>query len=260
MEKIIRNANESDTAALKKLWAECFPKDLEYSEFFFDKVFRTECAKICEIDGELAAMLHSFPYDFMTPSGVLHAKYIYGVGTAVKFRGKGLASELLDGEAHGCDFTVIIPQSESLFEFYERNSFTELFYVERKLATGKVCEFKNAGYDDIETLNAMYEDMCKGRIHPIRSHTRWETIISEFEFLGGGIAIFDGGYCAYYENNGKYEISEVCPPSGKAPFGYSCSAVTVGDGARIGAARLISERAKEYFATACGRYMNLMHN
>lgn len=260
MEKIIRIGRKEDTEALRNLWIECFPNDVEYSKFFFERIYRVECARVCEIDGEIAAMLHSFPYDFKTPDGILNARYIYGVGTSKKFRSQGLAGELLRNEARDCDMTVIIPQSESLFDFYKKYSFDELLYVRKKLADAGIKSFRNAEINDIPKLNSMYEEMCRGRIHPVRTEKRWETIIAEFEFLGGGIALFDGGYCAYYENNGSFEISELCAGDGKAPFEYSCPAVTVGDEVRIGAARLISERAKAAFAKNCGRYMNLMHN
>ena len=257
MEKIIRNARKEDTEALRALWIECFPNDVEYSKFFFEKIFKLECARVCEIGGEIAAMLHSFPYDFGTPDGILNAKYIYGVGTSKKFRSQGIAGVLLENEASSCDMTVIIPQSESLFEFYNKYLFTELLYVEKKIAAAGIKAYRNAEINDIPTLNSMYEELCRGKIHPIRTKKGWETIIAEFEFLGGGIALFEGGYCAYYENNGKFEISELC---GESPFGYSTPAVTVGESSRIGAARLISERAKNVFAKSYGRYMNLMHN
>ena len=120
MEKIIRTAKECEIEAMKKLWIECFPKDVEYSGFFFSRIFNLSSARVCVIDDSVVAMLHSFPYDFVTPDGVLSGKYIYGVGTKTEFRSQGLAGELLANEAKDCDFTVIIPQSESLFDFYEK--------------------------------------------------------------------------------------------------------------------------------------------
>lgn len=250
-----------DIDAMKALWEECFPNDIEYAAFFFEWVFKLSCARVAEIDGEIAAMLHSFPYDFNTPEGKLCAKYIYGVGTAKKFRGRGLAGELLQFEASSCDFTVIIPQSESLFDFYKRYGYTEIFKVSKVLAKplGKM-PLKRAGKEDIAKLNEMYESMCDGCIHPIRSSERWETIIAEFEFLHGGISLFDGGYCVHYEHNGKQEISELCPQYVSSPFGEECTATTVGEDVRLGAARLISHKAKKIFAKGYRKYLNLMHN
>ena len=261
MEKIIRNATENDIAAMQELWIECFPGDVEYSKFFFKRIFRLECARICEIGGEVAAMLHSFPYDFATPDGILHAKYIYGVGTAKKYRSRGIAGELLEAEASGCDFTVIIPQSVSLFDFYEKHGFTELFSVSKKIVKPfEKLQTVKAGKGDIEKLNALYEAMCAETIHPIRTRERWETIMDEFEFLGGGISFFDGGYCVYYEYDGERGISELCPGDATSPFGEQCPAITCGAETALGAARLISERAEKIFKKGFLRYLNLMHN
>lgn len=261
MEKEIRCARASDIEAIRGLWAECFPDDTEYARFFFDRVFKLSCAHVCTVDGTVAGMLHSFPYDFATPDGILHAKYIYGVGTAKRYRGLGIAGELLQEEARDCDFTVIIPQSESLFKFYEKNGFTELFTVARiAVASGEAKKLVRAGKGDITALNAMYEKMCRGGIYPVRTPERWETLIAEHEFLGGGISLFDGGYCVHYKNESRQGISELCAAGGNSPFGYECKAIIPGDDAPIGAARLISERAREIFAKGYSRYLNLMHN
>lgn len=261
MEKEIRCAKASDIEEMRKLWAECFPNDTEYAHFFFDRVFKLSCARVCTVDGAVAGMLHSFPYDFATPDGILHAKYIYGVGTAKRYRGLGIAGELLQEEARDCDFTVIIPQSESLFKFYEKNGFTELFTVARiTTAYGEKKELVRAGKGDVAAINAMYEKMCRGGIYPVRTPERWKTLIAEHEFLGGGISLFDGGYCVHYKNGDMQGISELCAAAGSSPFGYECEAIIPGGDVPIGAARLISERAREIFAKGYNRYLNLMHN
>ena len=260
MEKIIRTAKECEIEAMKKLWIECFPKDVEYSEFFFSRIFNLSSARVCVIDDSVVAMLHSFPYDFVTPDGVLSGKYIYGVGTKTEFRSQGLAGELLANEAKDCDFTVIIPQSESLFDFYKKHGFCELLYIDKTVAKENPKALTRATASDIEKINEIYENSCRGFIHPLRTRERWETIMAEFEFLGGGIFLFDGGYCVAYKNGDRLEMSELCPLSGGSPFGYDSIALGVGGNVPIGAARLISERAKEIFGKAYGRYMNLMHN
>ncbi|MBQ2841112.1 MAG: GNAT family N-acetyltransferase [Oscillospiraceae bacterium] len=260
MEKIIRNAKESDIPAMKLLWLECFPADVEYSKFFFDRIFRLPCARVCEIGGVCVAMIHVFPYDFATPDGILHAKYIYGVGTTGAFRGRGIAGEMLESEAHSCDFTVIIPQSISLFDFYERYGYTELFSVSKTVTEGKGDEtLHRATEKDIPRINEMYEAMCKDIVHPIRSEERWKTIMAEFEFLGGGISLSETGYCVHYEYEGKTEICELCGNAADL-FGKGCTATVPGESIRLGLARLISSRAKEIFSKGYGKYMNLMHN
>ena len=131
-------------------------------------------------------------------------------------------------------------------------------YGEHKLFIRKK-EMLDHGFD-IAKINEIYENSCRGFIHPLRTRERWETIMAEFEFLGGGIFLFDGGYCVAYKNGDRLEMSELCPLSGGSPFRYDSVALGVGGNVPIGAARLISERAKEIFGKAYGRYMNLMHN
>lgn len=266
MEEIIRHAKEDDIQSLRDLWIECFPNDVEYSKFFFERIFRLDFARVAEIDGEVVAMLHSFPYDFATPEGVFSAKYIYGVGTASKYRGRGLAGKLLQYEANSCDFIAIIPQSESLFDFYKKHGYTEIFEVSKKLAKpAGAIQLTSACEQDIEKLNAMYEKLCKGCIHPIRSYERWRTIMAEFEFLGGGISLFDGGYCVNYEYNGKTEICELYSEDVSAEmlagaFGKECVITARGEGVKLGAVKIISERAEKVLRKGYGRYLNLMHN
>ncbi len=266
MEEIIRHAKEDDIQSLKELWIECFPNDVKYSKFFFERIFKLDFARVVEADGKIASMLHSFPYGFATPEGVLSAKYIYGVGTSSEYRGRGFAGKLLQNEANSCDFIAIIPQSESLFDFYKKYGYTEIFEVSKKVAkpAGGI-HLARAREKDIEKLNAMYEKLCDGCIHPIRSHDRWKTIIAEFEFLGGGISLFDGGYCVHYEYNGKTEIcelySEDVPAESLAgAFAKECVITARGEGIKLGAAKIISERAKKVFLKGYGRYLNLMHN
>ncbi len=266
MEEIIRHAKEDDIQSLKELWVECFPNDVEYSKFFFERIFKLNFARVVEADGKVVAMLHSFPYNFATPEGELSAKYIYGVGTSSEYRGRGLAGKLLQYEANSCDFIAIIPQSESLFDFYKKYGYTEIFEVSKSVAKPDgVIHLTRACEQDIEKLDAMYEKLCEGCIHPIRSEERWKTIMAEFEFLGGGISLFDGGYCVHYEYNEKTEICEMYSPEISAEvlvgaFGHECVVTSRGGGIKLGAVKIISERAKKVFQRGYGRYLNLMHN
>jgi hypothetical protein len=38
MEEIIRYAREEDIPRLREIWAECFPDDKEYANFFFERM------------------------------------------------------------------------------------------------------------------------------------------------------------------------------------------------------------------------------
>lgn len=265
MEKI-RNAKIEDIESLKKLWTECFPKDIEYSKFFFEKIFRLECARVCEVEGEVAAMLHSFPRTVCAGKESLSAKYIYGVGTSKAFRGHGIAGRLLESEAKECDVLLLIPQSESLFEFYKRYGFTHLAHVDMSVVTPSgSTELRRATEADIPYLNEVYERELSGFLHTERDEKTWKLLLSEFEFLGGGFYIFRGGYCAQYKNGEKIEIVEFFSDVAKeceiaGAFGEECVVTTTGEASPLAVLKPVSDRGYETLLKYRKRYINLMHN
>ncbi len=267
MEMMIRKANSGDIQAIKQMWAECFPDEPGYAEFFFDRIFKVECARVCEADGEIAGMIHVFPRTLLCGGERFSAKYIYGVGTKKSFRGKGIAGRLLESEMHSCDIVTLIPQNEGLFTFYEKNGFFELSQVfdELVLPQGKA-DLRKADLSDIEDINAVYEKHCDGFIFTERDRDTWELLMSEFEMLGGGIYVFDGGYCAVsVSDDGEYYIDEFfSSKTGKEQvcgfFGKSCRVRTAGDGKRLAVLRAVSEKGRRILASNTKRYINLMHN
>ncbi len=266
MEKIIRKANNADIEALKALWIECFPKDIEYSEFFFKNIFRKDCAVVFEEEGELLGMIHSFPRTLMTPLGEISAKYIYGVGTTKEARGRGIAGRLLASEECDCDVLLLIPQNESLFAFYEKYGFSYLAHVSKKevIPKGKT-EIKKATEDDIEYLNEVYERKLQGSLFAKRDTATWRLLLSEYGFFGGGFAVFRGGYCAYYEENGKLHIAEffssiATKEEVAGAFGKSATVITKGKEKPLAVLKPVSENGKEILDKFENRYINLMHN
>lgn len=266
MEEIIRRAKEEDIPSLRGIWAECFPLDTEYADFFFERIFRLSSAVVCETGGECVAMIHVFPRVLSTPKGELSAKYIYGVGTLEKFRGRGIAGRMLQSEEKDCDALLLIPQSESLFEFYKKYGFSELSNVKRfsEKPKGKA-EIFRAGEDDIAHLNSIYEGMLSGKVFARRDYKTWKLLIDEYNFLGGGFAVWRDGYCAYYEHCGKLAIAEffskeTSPASVAGAFGRECEITAFGGETPLAVIKPLGENAESAIGKENARYINLMHN
>ncbi len=268
MEKItVRPAEARDYLRLNELWDECFPDDINFRQFFFKALYDAKFAHVCEIGGNVCAMLHAFPFSFETQSGVLKAKYVYGVGTGRDFRGLGAASRLLQSVENDCDFLVLIPQNPGLFDFYKKNGYSAEFFMARTRIDpeGKI-DLAPATDADIPTLDCIYEHFTKLYIHPIRPRKHWETTMTELSDSGGGIYLFDGGYCAYYKDRDKTIISEIFPTDDSiirrvaGSLNSACDVLLPGSGAPFGAAKLITEHAKAAFSENSYRYLNLMHN
>ncbi len=268
MEKIsVRRAKARDLTRLNELWSECFPDDVNFRQFFFKALYDARFAYVCETDGVVCAMLHAFPFTFSSPDGKLKAKYVYGVGTGRDFRGIGAASRLLNHIENDCDFLVLIPQSRSLFDFYARSGYCAEFFITRTDVTpeGEIA-LTPAKASDIGALDKIYEQFTDGLIHPERTPKHWETTLQELSDAGGGIALFDGGYCAYYKDGDRAIISEIFPKDDSVirrvagALNSPCTVLLAGSGEPFGAAKLLTERAKAAFSTDTGRYLNLMHN
>lgn len=266
MEEIIRNARESDIPALKELWAECFPDDSEYAGFFFENIFKLPSALVCEIGGEAVAMIHVFPRKLKTPDGELSAKYIYGVGTTKAFRGRGIAGRMLEAEAKECDVLLLIPQNESLFAFYEKYGFDVLAKVKKEdVAPNGRTEIRRATEADIPHINGVYEKALKEYAFAERDEAAWQLLMAEYEFFGGGFAVFRSGYCAYYEHNGKLFIAEffsdgVAASEVAGAFGRECTVITGGGETPLAVMKPVSDRGREILERTENRYINLMHN
>ncbi len=266
MEEIIRKAREEDIDALKALWVECFPKDVEYSEFFFEKIYKKNCAVLFEENGEILGMIHSFPRTLMTPIGAISAKYIYGVGTTEKARGRGIAGRLLASEENDCDVLLLIPQNESLFAFYEKYGFSYLAKVlKREVSPNGKAEIRPATENDIAYLNEVYERELEASLFATRDFDTWRLLMSEYAFFGGGFVVFHGGYCAYYEENGRLFITEFFSDGATeeevaGAFGKCAVVTSKGGKTPLAVLKPVSEKGREILGKYPDRYINLMHN
>ncbi len=262
MEEIIRKSKKEDISALKELWQECFPDDSDYASFFFENIFKYECAVVFESHGEILGMIHVFPRVLNTPQGKLFAKYIYGVGTKKSARGHGIAGKLMDSEAKDTDLLVLIPANEGLFEFYEKKGFSEICEVRKAHVPlfGKT-PVRKAGEQDIPYMNSVYEKALKESLYAERDFATWKLLMSEYASFGGGFSVFSGGYCAHYEKEGELIISEVFGENTEGiDFGCEATYTTLGFGSKIAVIRPITEKAREILSKTPKRYINLMHN
>ena len=231
-----------------------------------EHIYKPECARLLRVDGELSGMIHVFPRTFVYEGEAFSAKYIFGVGTSKKFRGRGIAGKLLENENYGCDFLTLIPQDKGLFEFYKKKGFSVITRIgEEIIETGGKIPVRKATEADIPYLDEMYRQMCEDYIFADRTADDWKTLISEYEFLDGGFLVFDGGYLAYAPSEEVIYVdefasenvlsSEVC-----GVFEKLCKVRKPGNDADIAVIRPLTEKGKMLFEKDFNCYINLMHN
>jgi len=127
---VIRFFEEKDKNAVIGLWQEAFGEAekeiLPFLEFINKNML------LMEENGKIISMLSLLKVKI----GDINGRYVYAVATDKRFRGRGYASELLQYakqliKENNEEFLVILPQSESLYDFYAKSGFTPLHCAKR---------------------------------------------------------------------------------------------------------------------------------
>lgn len=131
---MIRFAEEGDIQGIICLWELIFGDKKKDIARFLKKFLN--CVLVYEHDGNICAMLTLLPIKYKKRCG----KYVYAVATHPDYRSQGMASELLNF-ADKEDFLLLVPAERSLYEYYRRFGFCEIFCTCQK-------EIKPAGHCD----------------------------------------------------------------------------------------------------------------
>ena len=115
---------------LRNLWKEAFGDTEAFLDGFFENVFSPSRCRCVTIDGQVAAAL----YWFNCTHGEKRVAYLYAIATLKKFRGKGLCASLMkDTHLHlkelGYSLSMLVPASDSLFDFYARIGYTTCTFI-----------------------------------------------------------------------------------------------------------------------------------
>lgn len=105
-----RIATKEDMAGIIALWQEAF----------HETPVLPDCISfVAEQDGQIVCMLHALPQILKTDTD-RKAAYLYAIATKKEYRGQGLCRKLMAyaESVLDADCCVLVPASESLFDFY----------------------------------------------------------------------------------------------------------------------------------------------
>ncbi len=122
---MVELASIQDKKELQILWQITFLEDRSVTDDFFDKIFSSVIAPVIRVDGEIVSSLFLIPCKI----GEYNGKCVYCAMTKFSHRGKGYMKELL-AENYDCDFLILVPAEQSLFDYYAKCGF-EKFGVSR---------------------------------------------------------------------------------------------------------------------------------
>ncbi|MBR1736667.1 MAG: GNAT family N-acetyltransferase [Firmicutes bacterium] len=266
----IENACENDRKEIRILWDMCFAEDAAFNDYFFEKRFRAEDTLVLRENGKIVSMLQRFKYE-LYPTG--NVSYIYGACTHPEYRRKHYMEKLLEKSREedikeGLVGSLLVPQEEWLFGFYEKFGFKDILRLEEKYEEKnenlKEVKIRAVCENDIVTMNELYEKMLEGCTHIKRKYEEWKRQIEMFKSLGGEVYISqkNDSFCFVWNteeiwiqeiiarDNEKEIINEIMNICGKqrakvTKFGN--------DGKKFAAARI-------YVGGISGGYINLMYN
>ncbi|MCB6366966.1 GNAT family N-acetyltransferase [Intestinibacillus massiliensis] len=195
---MIRFAHAQDYPEIRRLWERCFPDSSGFNPYFFEHVFQPGQALLLEQDHTLCAMLQMLPYQLHTVAGTEQATYIYGACTAPEARKRGYMAQLLersfvlDQEA-GRAASILIPQEEWLFGFYQKYGYERTFYVKDQdvaacgIAMPPAVKSRPLTCDDIPALDELYRRATgNAGCAVLRTPMQWQRQIEMFQALGLG--------------------------------------------------------------------------
>ena len=133
-----RYSSREDRPRLTRLWQEAFGDTVSYIDAFFETACAPDRSRAAVADGEIAGMLFWFDCEL---AGEKYA-YLYAVATDNRFRGKGIATALMEDvetvlKERGYAGVLLSPGSESLFRFYEKRGYETVgFRSEERIKAG----------------------------------------------------------------------------------------------------------------------------
>lgn len=133
---MIRFANENDLNEIKSLWKECFGDSEEYIQFFFSNHNVEKETLVYTIESKVVGMLNLLPATIKMADGYKPIRYVYAVGTLKNYRGRGIARDLLNYANQELNkigvTTVLVPASQTLFDYYKKQGYQTIFYMSEK--------------------------------------------------------------------------------------------------------------------------------
>lgn len=157
----IRLAKKGEIVRQKEIWKLCFGDQDNYIDFYYAQRYKEEETLLLLHDGEISAMLTLIPVKVIAPDKRSHnSAMLYALATHPKYRGKGLATQLLDFcnrylRSRNITFSILVPAGRHLFDFYHKQGYRDGFYLREVRLTREMIE------------RSSFRESCKCAIFPI---------------------------------------------------------------------------------------------
>lgn len=224
---MIRFAHLEELADLKGIWRQCFEDEDPYIDSYYEEA-GTFARHLVYCDPNLkqpVSMLDLLPFTIALEGEKLQAFYIYAAATLPSFQGRGIMHTLIGescriAEEEGKDYIALIPQTQTLIDFYQKQQFLIPLY--KKMETFCVpSDEENSSFSEItscpETEFISLKKRYEGRFPAAVLHDDPFLRLIYRQTLAGGGSILKLGqenYAVCYLQKEKLFVQEIsCPDS-----------------------------------------------
>jgi len=211
---------------LKHIWKTCFKDEEEYIDFYFSNRYKAEQTFVHYKSEKAVAMLTLLPVSVVTSNKIFSAHYIYAVATLPEFQNQGISSALAAKADEymrivGDDLVVVVPATESLFDFYAGQGFSTAFF--RRVFSFEMNQIFSTDFvegiplNDIDKLYTLREKYFNNE----NFFVQWDKealcyVVAECRLSGGEVFYFSKnnqeGYIIVEPIDDKIVVKEIAIP------------------------------------------------
>lgn len=207
---MFRVAQQADRKAVTLLFSQVFGDSVEFAETVFDTFAGANNVFIAQQGDTVISALFSVPVSLLERQGV----YFYGLCTHPDHRGKNTMTDLMDYAKtvlvqRGKTFAVLIPASESLFDYYKARGFETAFalrYIRRPIRNNL---WAQAEFDTItaKTLAQLRQTYAPRSVQ--FESAGYIAVLTDL-YSGGITTVYsDEGYGLYFKKGDTLEFIEL---------------------------------------------------
>ncbi len=225
----IRFADTEHTQQIIELWRQCFGDSRKFISFYLDHHPYEDKTMLLAMEGDIVtSMLSLLPARLVIGPKQAPVRYVYAVGTDIRFRGQGLSTALLDASAALCQRLgeagmFLIPASSSLFDFYGQRGFVPAFGIEsRSFSASEIPSCIHSGVKLRPMPLSALVSLRNQAFASLPSYIAWEqealayAVKAAKAALGGVYGFYIGdtpvGYVFYEPQGESMQLKEWCVP------------------------------------------------
>ncbi len=180
---------------IKELWCQAFGDTKQGADFYFSNLHQNENMLIDVEGNNVTSMLTMHPITLVNHKKTLYARYIYAVATHKDFRMQGRSTRLIMYaheymRAQNIDASILVPENEGLFDFYEKRHYKRAFYLNKSVFCAEKISAPQYSYSFDVCSVKEYFDIRKEAFGKCSAFAMWDEdmlvkVMAYARFLGG---------------------------------------------------------------------------